>query len=57
MYKRQVREYTKMCLAVRERMLMPGLTDWQLEVERQTAAELETHLTELRALVSRSFLG
>jgi hypothetical protein len=53
----EVREYTKMCLAVRERMLMPGLTEWQLEIERQTAAELETHLMDLRALVSRAFLG
>lgn len=53
----EVREYTKMCLAVRERMLMPGLTEWQLEVERQTGAELETHLIDLRALVARAFLG
>jgi hypothetical protein len=53
----EVREYAKMCLAVRERMLMPGLTEWQLEVERQTAAELETHLIALRSMVSRAFLG
>lgn len=53
----EVREYAKMCLAVRERMLMPGLTEWQLEVERQTAAELEAHVIELRGLVSQAFLG
>jgi hypothetical protein len=53
----EVREYAKMCLAVRERMLMPGITEWQLEVERQTAAELESHLVDLRGMLSKAFLG
>lgn len=51
------REFARMYLAVRERMLLPALSPSQLEVEQQTAAELEAHLHLLRELIRKAFLG
>eukprot|EP00892_Ulva_mutabilis_P002817 jgi/Ulvmu1/12536/UM090_0023.1 len=51
------REFARMYLAVRERMLVPDLSPAQLEVEQQTAAELEAHLHMLRDLIRKAFLG
>jgi hypothetical protein len=51
------REFARMYLAVRERLLAPGLTEEQLAVEEQTAAELELHMQELRTDMGRSFAG
>jgi hypothetical protein len=51
------REFARMYLAVRERLLAPGLTEEQRAVEEQTAAELELHMQELRTDMGRSFAG
>lgn len=51
------REFARMYLAVRERMLVPELSPAQLDVEQQTAAELEAHLHMLRDLIRTAFLG
>lgn len=51
------REFARMYLGVRERMLVPELSPAQLEVEQQTAMELEAHLHMLRDLIRKAFLG
>ena len=51
------REFARMYLAVRERLATPGLSDEQLALEEQTAAELEVHLQELRGDIARSFVS
>lgn len=51
------REFARMYLGVRERMLVPELSPAQLEVEQQTAVELEAHLHMLRDLIRKAFLG
>jgi hypothetical protein len=51
------REFARMYLAVRERLLAPGLTEDQLAVEEHTAAELELHMQELRSDMGRSLAG
>jgi hypothetical protein len=50
-------EFFKMLLAVRERVLAPGLAEGQLEEERAVAAALEEHCGALRSLVAKAYLG
>jgi hypothetical protein len=51
------REFSRMYLAVREHLLQPGITEDQVAVDEQTAAELELHMQHLREMIGHSFLG
>jgi hypothetical protein len=46
-----------MYLAVRERLLLPGLTPDQKALEKETSWELFMHLKALRGLIGTAFLG
>ena len=51
------REFARMYLAVRQHLLLPGLTEEEVAADESTAVELELHMAELRGLMSASFVA